>query len=111
MLKKLLLVGFGALTATALVGCDEDLLAKMTPDAAKVFTASQGLQAGDLLMGQVRAQDRLQDGDGLNCTNPGDPASCDGTGPYGTGGNAGSGGGIGTETGSGDRIRDGSCGG
>ncbi|MGB2986883.1 MAG: hypothetical protein WBE26_13510 [Phycisphaerae bacterium] len=111
MFKRLLIVGFGALSVTSLVGCDEETLAKVAPDAAKMFTASQGVQAGDLLMDQFQTQDRLRDGTGLNCTNPGDPGTCDGSGPYGTGGYGDNGGGQGTGSGGGDRLRDGSCGG
>jgi hypothetical protein len=111
MFKKLLVVGFGALSVTTLVGCDQETLAKLGPDAAKMFTASQAFQAGDLLMDQLRAQDRLRDGTGLNCTNPNDPGTCDGSGPYGTGGYGDNGRSNGTGTGAGDRLRDGSCGG
>ena len=113
MFKRLLIVGFAAVSVTSLVGCDEETLAKVAPDAAKMFTASQGFQAGDLLMDQLQTQDRLRDGTGTNCTNPGDPDSCDGSGPYGAGGYGGdnNGGGNGTGAGGGDRLRDGSCGG
>ena len=112
MFKKLLIVGIGALSVTTLVGCDEETLSKMAPDAAKMLAASQGFQGGDLLMDQFQTQDRLRDGTGANCTNPGDPGSCDGSGPYGAGGNGdNNGSGNGTGTGGGDRIRDGSCGG
>jgi len=110
MFKKLLVVGFGVLLVTTLAGCDEETLAKIAPDAAKMFAASQGFQAGDLLMDQLQTQDRLRDGTGLNCTNPGDPRTCDGSGPFGIGGYGNSGGGNGTGTGGGDRLRDGSCG-
>ena len=111
MFKRLLVVGFAVLSVGALTGCDEDTLAKVAPDAAKMFTASQGFQAGDLLMDQVQTQDRLRDGTGANCSNPGDPESCDGLGPHGIGGNGDNGGGNGTGTGGGDRFRDGGCGG
>lgn len=111
MFKRLLVVGFGILSVAALAGCDEETLAKVAPDAAKMFTVSQGSQAGGLLMDHLQTQDRLRDGTGLNCTNPGDPSTCDGSGPNGTGGFAGNGGSNGTGTGGGDRLRDGSCGG
>ncbi len=111
MFKRLLVVGFGVVSVTTLVGCDEETLAKVAPDAAKLFTASQGFQAGDLLMDQFQTQDRLRDGTGLNCTNPGDPGTCDGSGPNGTGGYGDNGGGSGTGAGGGDRLRNGSCGG
>ena len=111
MFKRLLIVGFGIASVATLVGCDEETLAKVAPDGAKMFTASQGFQGGDLLMDQFQTQDRLRDGTGLNCTNPGDPGTCDGAGPYGAGGNGdNSGGGYGMRTGGGDRLRDGSCG-
>ena len=112
MFKKLLVVGFGVASITALTGCDEEALSKLAPDAAKMFAASQGFQGGDFLMDPLQTQDRLQDGTGENCTNPGDPGSCDGSGPYGAGGNGdNTGGGYGSGTGGGDRIQDGSCGG
>ena len=112
MFKKLLVAGFAVTSVATLVGCDEDTLNMVAPDAAKMVAASQGFQGGDLLVDQLQTQDRLRDGTGANCTNPGDPGSCDGSGPYGTGRNGDSnGGGYGTGTGGGDRLRDGSCGG
>ena len=112
MFKRLLIVGLGIASVTTLVGCDQETLSKLAPDAAKMLAASQGFQAGDLLMDRIQTQDRLLDGTDANCTNPGDPRSCDGLGPYGAGGNGdNSGGGYGTGTGGGDRLRDGSCGG
>lgn len=111
MFKKLLVAGFGVLSVAAFAGCDEETLAKVAPDAAKMFTASAGFQAGELLMDRLQTQDRLRDGTGSNCTNPGDPESCDGLGPYGTGAYGDNGGGQGTGTNGGDWLRDGSCGG
>ncbi len=113
MFKKLLIVGTGALLMTPLVGCDEEslALAKVAPEAAKMFTESSGLEAGDPMMDQFQIRDRLRDGSGANCANPGDPGSCDGLGPYGAGGYGDNGGGYATEAGGGDRLRDGSCGG
>jgi hypothetical protein len=112
MLKRLSVLGFGFLVVGIATGCDEETIAKVAPDAAKMFTATQGLQSGDVLMDRVQQHDRLRDGTGGNCTNPGDPGSCDGSGPYGAGGDGnGNGGGYGTGAGGGDRLRDGSCGG
>lgn len=108
MFKKLLVVALGVVSVATLVGCDEETLSKVAPDAAKMLAASQGFQAGDLLMDQFQTQDRLRDGTGANCPNPGDPESCDGSGPYGPGGDNGDG--YGPGTGGGDRLRDGSCG-
>jgi len=112
MFKKLLVVGLGVVSVAALAGCDEEMLSKVAPDAAKMLAASQGFQSGDLLMDQLQTQDRLRDGTGANCPNPGEPGTCDGSGPYGAGGpddDNGSGG-YGPGTGGGDRLRDGSCG-
>lgn len=108
MFKKLLVAGFAAVSVVSLSGCDETTLAKVAPDAAKMLMASQGSQAGDLLMIQLRTQDRLQDGTGVNCTDPQNAGVCDGNGPYGSGGSGI--GGQGTGAGMGDRLRDGSCG-
>lgn len=110
MSKRLLIVGFGVASVATVVGCDEETLSKMAPDAAKMFMASQAFQASDLLMDQFRTQDRMRDGTGLNCTNPGDPGTCDGAGPYSTGGYSNNSGGNGPGAGGGDRLRDGSCG-
>ena len=112
MFKELLVVGLGAAFIATLVGCDAATLSKMTPDAARVLVASQGLQGGDLVMDQVGSQDRLRDGTGVNCSNPGIPGSCDGSGPNGSGGYGNrNGGGYGAGRGGADRVRDGSCGG
>ena len=112
MFKKLLVVGFGMVSVATLVGCDEETLSKVAPDAAKMLAASQGFQAGDLLMDQFQTQDRLRDGTGANCTSPGDPGDCDGSGPHGAAGpgDDNGNGNYGPGTGGGDRLRDGSCG-
>ena len=112
MLKRLSVLGFGFLVVGSGAGCDEETIAKVAPDAAKMFTVTQGLQNGAILMDPVQQRDRLGDVTGINCPDQGDPGSCDGSGPYGAGvqGNS-NGGGYGTGTGTCDRLRDGSCGG
>lgn len=111
MFKRLLIVGFGVASVATLVGCDEETLSKMAPGAAKMLAASQEFQGSDLLMDELQTQGRSRDGTGANCTNPGDPDSCDGSGPHGSGGYGDNGRGNGAGTGGGDRLRDGSCGG
>ena len=107
MLKRLFVLGLGFVVVGTVAGCDEETIAKVAPDAAKMFVAAQGLQGGDVLMDQIGDRDRLRDGTGDNCPYPGD-GICDGTGPYGSGG-SGSGGSGGSGDGDQQRLRDGSC--
>lgn len=110
MFKRMAFVGICAFGVSVLVGCDEATLAKLAPDAAKMLMMAPGSPAGDLLTGQLQTLDRLRDGTGSLCPNPGGPGTCDGTGPYGDGGSGNRGPGYGTGKGEGDRLRDGSCG-
>lgn len=110
MIKKMLVVGFGVAIAVSLAGCDEEMLAKAAPDAAKFISVSQGLQAGGMLMDQLQTRDRLRDGSGVNCPDPDRLGTCDAAGPHGRTGYGENGGGYGKRTGGGDRLRDGSCG-
>ena len=107
MFKGLLALGLGVAVVGTAGGCDEETIAMMTPDAAKMFVAAQGFQGGDIVTGQIRDRDQLRDGTGDNCQSSGD-GICDGEGPHG-----GTGSGSGGANGSGDgdqlRLRDGSC--
>lgn len=99
MFKRLLALGLGVAVVGTAGGCDEETIATVAPDAAKMFVAAQGLQGDDVLMDQIGDRDRLRDGTGDNCPYPGD-GICDGTGPYGSGR---------SDDGDQQRLRDGSC--
>jgi hypothetical protein len=107
MFKRLLALGLGVAVVGTVAGCDEETIAKVAPDAAKMFTTAQGFQGGDLLMDQIRDRDELRDGTASNCPYSGD-GICDGMGPYG-GSGSGSGGSGGDGDGDQLRRRDGSC--
>ena len=107
MLKRLFVLGLGFAVVGIAAGCDEETVAKVVPDAAKMFVAARGFQGGDVLVDQIRDRDRLRDETGDNCQNSGD-GDCDGTGPYGSGGSGNSGSG-GPGNGDQQRLRDGSC--
>ena len=104
MFKRLLALGLGVAVVGTAGGCDEETIATVAPDAAKMFAAAQGFQSGDVPMDQIRDRDWLRDGTGDSCPYPGD-GICDGTGPYGSGGSGNGGSGDGDQL----RLRDGSC--
>lgn len=91
-MKAAVIVVLGAGLWINAVGCDWASSSPLLEGIDKALVTEKGTGAGDVLTTQLQQQDRLRDGTGVNCPNPGT-------------------GGTGSRTGGGaqSRLRDGSC--